>query len=271
MKWRVYLGVVSSCFGFAGFPDCTASQQINGTVFEDPSGNPISGVEVILLDAAGREQTETLSNDLGRFEVSLPDPGGYYLLVRRIGYSTVKSDLFLVGPSDAPTVEIFLTINPIAMDSLEVVGEARVPHLEIAGFYTRQERGLGHFLLREEIEMRSPQRVTDVLYGLPGVRVSTVNSLAGEYDVIMSGGSTMFFGGTCYPSISVDGMVVRRGGGHVRRGKDATKPAQLGTWNELVHPAEIEAIEVYPGAAGLPVQVAGTVSPCGAILIWTRR
>ena len=33
----------------------------------------------------------------------------------------------------------------------------------------------------------------------------------------------------------------------------------------------LEAIEVYPSPAGLPVQYSGYLSPCGAILLWSRR
>lgn len=60
-----------------------SAQQLTGSVLEEPSGHPISGVEVVLLDAGGNEQTETLSDDQGRFVVELPAPGGFYLLARR--------------------------------------------------------------------------------------------------------------------------------------------------------------------------------------------
>ena len=46
---------------------------------------------------------------------------------------------------------------------------------------------------------------------------------------------------------------------------------EIGGWNELVHPSEIEAIEAYPSPLGMPAQFGGSRSPCGAILIWTKR
>jgi len=41
-------------------------------------------------------------------------------------------------------------------------------------------------------------------------------------------------------------------------------------WQDLVSVHEIAAIEVYAGQGGLPDWVAGDVSPCGAVLFWTK-
>jgi hypothetical protein len=57
----------------------------------------------------------------------------------------------------------------------------------------------------------------------------------------------------------IDGMVVRHSGGG-------------GSLDSLIPSLdEIEAIEVYTGSAGLPPQLAGMTSPCGAIIFWMRR
>jgi hypothetical protein len=38
-----------------------------------------------------------------------------------------------------------------------------------------------------------------------------------------------------------------------------------------VNPFDVEGVEIYTSPAGLPVQYSGYLSPCGAILIWTRH
>ncbi|MCK5651657.1 MAG: carboxypeptidase regulatory-like domain-containing protein [Gemmatimonadetes bacterium] len=219
------------------------AQTIQGTVREEPSGQPIAGATVHLLDPTDDILGETFSDDDGQFAVRPPFPGTYRLAVSRIGYAQGRSDLFVVGPDDEPSMEIYLAVEPVPMESLEVVGESRVPHLELVGFYKRLEKGYGYFILREEIDRRSAVWVTDLFYGLPFARVVKINAV--EYAVTMRG---------CSPTIVLDGMVIGDGG-----------------MNELVHPSNIEAIEVYPNPAGVPVQHGGLTGPCGAILIWTRR
>jgi hypothetical protein len=252
------------------------AQIVRGVVRQDPAGDPLQGAAIRLLDASDVVLDEVLSDDDGNFVIGLPSPGSYRLEVTRIGYTPGRSDLFTVGPDDEPTVEIHLSVQPVRLDSLEVVGEPRSPRLEMVGFYRRLQEEVGHFILREEIERRSPRQATDLFYGYPGARVAIVNSLTGEYDIIMRAGATMFLGRVCFPTVVLDGVVVRRGGTAnpetgQQRWRVQTDAIELGGWNALVEPADIEAIEVYPSAAGLPVQYAGSRSPCGAILIWTRR
>lgn len=39
----------------------------------------------------------------------------------------------------------------------------------------------------------------------------------------------------------------------------------------LIHPAEIEAIELHPSGAGVPPRFGGMDARCGMILIWRKR
>jgi hypothetical protein len=235
------------------------AQLIHGTVLEDPSGQPIAGATVHLLDSTDVILVETSSDDDGQFAVRLPSLGTYRLSVSRMGYTPGRRDLLVVGPDEEPSVEIYLSVEPVPMESLEVVGEPRAPQLELVGFYKRMERRVGHFILREEIDRSSAVRVTDLLYGLPFGRVVAAGSVMGGYDVAMRGWTG------CFPTVALDGVVVRAGGATKGTG------AEVGRWNEVVHPSNIEAIEVYPSAAGVPVQYGGLRSRCGTILIWTRR
>ncbi len=78
----------------------------------------------------------------------------------------------------------------------------------------------------------------------------------------MPASTMMFTRGSCHPSVVLDGVVLRAGG--------IGKPGDP-TLDRLLNPFNIEAVEVYPSPAGVPVQYQGYVSPCGAILAWSRR
>lgn len=244
------------------------AQIIRGIVREDPSGSPIPGAAVRLINAEDDTLSTIMSDEEGNFSIALPAPGHFRLSVVRLGYTPANSGLFQVGENDEPSVDIYLTAAPVSMDTVDVVGEVREPKLESVGFYERLEEGIGYFVTREEIEGRPIHQATDLLYGFRGGRVTIVNSLTNEYDVIMRAGATSYIRGgrapqdaVCFPAIVIDGVVVRHGGVGV----------EIGSWNALVDPAEIEALEAYSNPSGIPVRYAGMRTPCGAILIWTRR
>jgi hypothetical protein len=77
--------------------------------------------------------------------------------------------------------------------------------------------------------------------------------------ITMRAANTMFLGKPCAPTVVLDGAVVTVGGS---RGSGDVN------W---VDPHNLEALEVYPSPAGVPVQYSGYMSPCGAILMWSRR
>jgi TonB-dependent receptor-like protein len=137
--------------------------------------------------------------------------------------------------------------------------EKRLPYLADAGFYKRRQAGFGHFLSRDEIDKRDPLILSDLLKGMSGVRVTCTG--ARRCTVTMRAANTMFFRGKCNPSVVLDGVVLQPGG---------TGGGGL-LLDDLVNPFSIEALEVYPGPEGVPVQYSGYLSPCGAILVWSRR
>lgn len=236
--WAIFLLWVGSS------ADPANAQFVRGSVIEAPSGAPISGAAVLLLDERDRGILEVLSDDQGQFVLSLPSPGTYRLSVTRIGYNPARSGLFEAASANAPAVEVSLTVKPVALDSLEILSTPRVPRLERLGFYKRKEIGWGYFINREEIRERHPTWVTDLIRGLPGVRIA--------YDEL--GVPKGAYLRNCLLSVVLDGVPV------------TVDP------NTLVHPSEIEGMEVYPSVVGVPAQYRrGLAGPCGTILIWTRR
>lgn len=155
--------------------------------------------------------------------------------LQRGAAATTATDSFFVGAAEDRSLDILLAVRPVWLNALRVAAESRVPHLQAKGFYRRLELGFGHFMVREQIERRAPGRVSDLFYGLPGVRVS---------------GDAVALRG-CAATIVLDGVIL------------------LGTMNQVVSLYDIEAIEVFPTPTGVPPEY--WRGPCGTILIWTRR
>jgi len=249
----------------AGSP--AVGQVLRGIVVDGSSGRPVEGAHVVaLLDDARTAATGTTSVD-GSFVFRLPDLGTYRLRVSRVGYSAMVTQPIAVDSTFVTSVQLGLLPLPVPLDTVtilaeHVVAEKQLPSLVRGAFYDRRPKGFGYFLTRPDIEKHDPTLMTQALRGLPGVDVAcTGRRMPVTCDVFMPAATTMFFRGPCIPSVVLDGAVLRVGG--------VANPSA--TLDDLLNPFNIEAIEVYPNAAGIPVQWAGYLSPCGAIIAWSRR
>lgn len=209
---------------------------VRGTVREDATGAPIAGAAIRALDAGGRGVAELFSDERGRFILRLPAAASYRLSASRLGYAPTTTDSFFVGLGEERSIDISVAVEPVWLNSIRVAAESRVPHLQSKGFYRRLELGFGHFMIKDQIERRSPGRMTDLFYGLPGVRVI-------DDSVEVRG---------CLPTLVLDGVVL----------SDRNV-------NQVVTPYDVEGVEVFASPAGVPPEY--WRGPCGTILIWTRR
>lgn len=146
--------------------------------------------------------------------------------------------------------------DPVALDEITVTAAADVPapRLDRVGFYDRERTTTGEFIDRAAIERRHAQRVTQILQNVPGVR--TVPFERDRTAVYMRG--PMNFSGICWPRVYLDGVVLFQGG------------ASAEFIDPVVHPTNLEGIEVYRSAAEVPPQYGGAQSACGVIVLWTR-
>jgi hypothetical protein len=177
----------------------------------------------------------------GQFLFRRVPPGAYNLKVTLLGYRTLRETLFVEGQTDLQVV-LKLSVSPVELDPIEVVAERPLRGPE-AEFEWRRPRGMGTYFTREDIEARSPYRITDLLRTVPGLRVFP----AGQF-----GEQAIRLRGNCRPAIIVDG---------IRTSIDTDV-------DHVLPPMDVEAVEVYRGAE-LPVQFGN--NPCGAIVFWTRR
>jgi hypothetical protein len=237
-------------------------QGVQGWVRERGSGNPVRSAEVILRQAPGHVVVRGVTDDRGFFRLRTPLPGAYALTATALGYAPASSDTMEVEPGKLRVLELEMPPEALELPPLVVVGESRAFHLEMQGFYQRRNQGLhtGFFFSPEDVEKRRSQRITDLLWGIPRVRI--LEGPSGSQAVYFQGGEQAQPGGgssICGPKVYLDRLLVWSGG--------TDSPAPL---REILSGYDLEAMEVYRTPAEIPPEFGGAESACGVILLWSR-
>lgn len=217
---------------------------IDGIV-TDTSLVPLAGATLSLL---GTNLSATTGEN-GRFRIVALPPGEYVMIARRLGFTSSSLNL-TVDPGDTLRPSFALRRYTPELDTMRTSEPAAVPR--IAEFQRRRALVVGgHFVTAAEIERRNPVSVAEVLAAIPGIEVG-FNGRAGEEAVGSTrGGATIL--GLCAVQIFVDGFSI----------------SDIGSLKYAPKPDEIAGIEVYSGAASIPLQYK-RASTCGVILIWTK-
>lgn len=262
--------------------DSAWAQSVEGTVVDDESGAPMGTVEVVVLAPDDSIVETYVTDESGRFVVTMPETGSYRLRAKRIGYEPSISHVFTLLPGQAALAELRLQLDPVLLDPINAIVMGESVALARAGFYQRLEMGFAEMRTAAYFESRPPFDISDLFQGMTGVQVRRPTG-GFDYEVF----STRRRG--CRPSISIDGAIVQDGVIEIGSSQSllvdddeprtplGSLPDLVGStdleksaWQTLVNVTEVAAIEVYPGQAGLPSWAGGLRSPCGAILIWTK-
>lgn len=223
-------------------------------VVSDNASRPLPDADIILTGRIGVARARTDTD--GRARWTGLGAGTYRAIVRRMGYESLSIEL----PLDAATGVYAVMLEGNAAQSLSamrVVADAPAA-ARLAGFDERRRRGEpSASITRAEIERRNPVQLSQLLRGLPGIRLA--DSLGIRVAVSTRGQKLSRAGSQmglvpCVMRVSVDGAVL---------------PA-LSNLDALV-PAEVYGIEVYNGPSRMPAIMGGlrTDNWCGLIAIWT--
>lgn len=257
----------------AATPALIDAQTISGTLLDLNTDRPIQFGLVMLYTTEGDSVTQAVSDARGRFTVTSPEPGSFFMLAAALGYEETRAGIFELGRDGRMQVEYRLPSEPLPLDALMVSVDRPVVdhHLVRNGFVRRLQRGVGRFITPHDIE-QSTARSTEALFEqIPSFRVGTPRSQVGGLNIPMPHlGETvqiMTPVGLCTPMAYVDG-----------------RPAPLDprtgvTLSHHVPITDVEAIEVYRRAAEIPVEFSPgsqdlsdtELTGCGLILVWTKR
>lgn len=219
----------------------------------------MSGAAVRLLDKDGKERAQVLSDSLGRFVLTPPKAGDYYLEATRIGYQRSLSPLLAFAVrDDRVQLDLMMTPAPIGLEglSVEVDVETRAAEdLKLSGV-TPMELG-NRWISRKDIEAVAIRPdVGNILehQSIAGIRIiRPENMVPGGDDVglcvSLARARTASGQGTC-ALVVLDGVPIS--------GEQAL----------FVDPETVEGMAVL-----LPTEATllyGTRGGRGALRIWTR-
>ena len=128
-----------------------------------------------------------------------------------------------------------------------IVTARRIANLDKVGFTSRQKSGAGYFLDPDQIQRLHPQRLTDILRNVPGLRIGyspqgeVVSSTRG-----MGGGCVLYY---------VDGM--------------SWMSQEPGDINMFVNGNEVAGAEIYQ-SGNAPAQYSRGMQDCTTIVLWTK-
>lgn len=181
------------------------------------------------------------SDDSGRFWFRNVPAGDQLFVIHYLGYSD-STQVFLV-PDELNQIEFTVELTVVPVADLFVQVESLDAPSKLTEFNRRREKGEGVFITRADILRRDPVRMTDMLRNVPGVRVA---------DTSLGRSSIRMRGRSCSIAYFVDGI-----------------RAPYFDINSL-QPSSVEGVEIYRGTASVPPEFQGPLTPCSAIVIWTR-
>lgn len=263
-----------------------AAQRLQGRLLDLQSNQPISSGILTLITQDGERVATAVTDDEGSWLLDAPNPGVYFVEAKRLGYQPWIDGPLEIQPGDAPVFVYHLRAAAIPLDPVEISAAATERYLQLSGFYERQRSDFGHFMTPEDIQRRQAARITDMLVGLPGVRLLDVGGGAGGRHIQLRGGS-LRRDGICRPRVFVDGLLFMRGDSRPLGVDDFGRPEQRealeqdsdfarlfrgSSLDDIGHPSTIAAVEIYRSAVQVPVQFGGTSiqTQCGVIVIWTK-
>ncbi len=101
-----------------------AGQVVAGRVADESSGEPLSGVQVVLLARSGESVTAAISDSLGSYQLQVPEAGEYVVQADMIGYRRLQTPLLNLSDPRVFRANFQLPPDPIELEGLDVEVEA---------------------------------------------------------------------------------------------------------------------------------------------------
>ncbi|HSJ25721.1 MAG TPA: carboxypeptidase-like regulatory domain-containing protein [Longimicrobiales bacterium] len=207
-----------------------AGQTVSGRVMSE-TGEPVGGAQVVLVDAAGAEARQAVTDSLGTFLMRAPLPGDYRLRTSMLGYAETTSEPLELAVASVVQLQVVMGRAAVALEPVTVVAVSSLRTGRLAEFYDRAERGaragLGRIYTRAELEAGGFTEMRHVFLSAP--------PRAG-----------------CAQQLFIDGH-----------------PAAWNEVDGI-NPEHVEGVEIYSGPSSVPPEYARRVQ-CGAAMVWMRN
>ena len=159
--------------------------RINGSVY-DPSGLPVAGTHVVIVNESTRAQRAVDTTTEGLFTVSLLSPGTYTVIVHQVGFEERQARAVIVGVGETSSLVVTLSIAK-AGTSVQVTAQTEL--------LQRQSATLGRTVDDTAVQALplATRNFTQILSLSPGVVVSLPNATAlgaGTQNVTDAGNKT---------------------------------------------------------------------------------
>ena len=254
MPWRALVVLAALLLA----PPSLSAQTLSGRLLDGRNGRPIDLGIMVLFTEEGDSVGLGVTTPEGRFSITAPEPGSFFLIASAWGYPDHKEGVFDLGEGASMEIEFRISPRPVELDEILVSVDAPLASHRLVrnGFVSRVQRGIGHFITPAELE-RSPYPHTESLFHMtPGVRVVPSRSLSVTGDYVLLRGMH----GWCMPTLYIDDI------------RTPYRPEYGESLSALAPIDWIEAVEIYRGPSEVPPQYGGTDwDPCGAIVIWLKR
>jgi hypothetical protein len=211
----------------------------------DPDGKPVPAAHADVDDVSA------VADDSGTVRLTRVPTGSRVATVRALGYEPATLS-FALGADSVRTARVALGRSKVTLLGTVRVDAKRAMLLDRTGFEFRRTAGFGQFVTAEDFEKRQAQHVSDVLKTIPGLRMKPLQNGIGYLPV----STRSPFGNGCVLSVFIDRMRYQMADGM--------------SIDDMVNPTNVRGVEVYLGAAEVPVEFRSSQSVCGAIVIWTR-
>ena len=239
-----------------------AQVPVSGMVREDGTGRPLPMVQVII---EGTQRADT-TDSAGRYRLDAPT-GNRVALFRLIGYRPLRLRLQLVKGDSTTANADLVRESAQQLEPIETRAAPAAPRgVGVEAFEERRRLGFGKFIDSAELRRSGNRRLTDLLRGVPGVRmVYHIDDPSRPWDFewrAASGRKQNADGQPCWMSVVLDGAPIYRSG-------SLSRPPNF--HRELFEVASLEAVEVYRSPAEVPQEYGGPSEQCGLLLLWSRR
>jgi hypothetical protein len=214
---------------------------LRGRVLADSSELAIHAASVSIPT----QRLETTTDSLGGFRLREIVKGRAVIVVRRIGFRPITSQL-VFREGDSLEVDFLLVPNPQVLPDVRVA--ATLTSRKLEEFEERRRFGIGHFLDSADIAKSGGSRLTDKLRHLPGL---AVRSLGRECGVFSTRGQSSLLQ-SCPVRLALDGAYVS------------------GFRIDDIQSSEVAAVEWYAGPAQMPARFNSSRSACGFLMIWLK-